>query len=79
MKFKLSIRQNLTFQQRFNHNALWWGIPMLCLDLIGVPLWGWMTVLFITVPATLVSVLAISGIEHLLVRTLARRNEIEQH
>jgi hypothetical protein len=27
MKFKISVRQNRTFLQRFNENALWWGIP----------------------------------------------------
>jgi hypothetical protein len=40
MKFKISVRQNRTFLQRFNENALWWGIPMVCVEIIGVPLWG---------------------------------------
>ena len=78
MKFKISVRQDRTFLRRFNENALWWGIPMVGLDLICVPLWGWPTVLVVAIPATLAGVLAITGIEHLLVRTLARPNEIEQ-
>jgi len=79
MKFKISVRQNRTFLQLFRENALWWGIPMVCAELIGIPLFGWSTVLLVVVPATLAGVLAKTGIEHLLVRTLARRNEIEQH
>ena len=77
MKFKISVRQNQTFLQRFNRNALWWGIPMVCLELIGVPLWGWLTVLLIAVPATLGGVLAGTAIEHLLVSALARRNDLK--
>jgi hypothetical protein len=79
MRLKISVRQDRTFLRRFNENALWWGIPMVGLDLFCVPLWGWLTVLVIAIPATLAGVLAKTGIEHLLVRTLARRNEIKQH
>jgi len=79
MKIKLSVRQNRTFLQRFNENAIWWGIPMVCAELIGIPLFGWSTVLLVAVPATLAGILAKTGIEHLLVRTLASRNEMEQH
>jgi len=69
MKLKISVRQDRTFLRLFNENALWWGIPMLALDLICVPLWSWLTVLVIAIPATLAAVLAITAIEHLLVRT----------
>jgi hypothetical protein len=51
---------------------------MVCAELIGIPLFGWSTVLLIAVPATLAGVLAKTGIEHLLVRTFARRNEIDR-
>jgi hypothetical protein len=71
---KLSVRQNQTFVQRFNHEAIWWGIPMVCIELIGVPIWGWLTVLALVVPATLVGVLVIVTIEHFLVSALAKRN-----
>ena len=77
MKFKISVRQNRTFLQRFNENALWWGIPMVCLELIGVPLWGWLIVLVIAVPATLAGVLAGTAIEHFLISALARRNDLK--
>jgi hypothetical protein len=77
MKFKISVRQNRTFLQRFNENALWWGIPMVCVELIGVPLWGWQTALVIAVPVTLATVLAKAAIEHFLVSALARRNDLK--
>jgi hypothetical protein len=79
MKLKISVRKDRTFLQRFNENALWWGIPMVGLELISVPLWGWLTVLVIAIPATLAGILVETGIEYLLIRTLARRNEIEKH
>ena len=79
MKSKLSVRRNLTFLHRFAHEAVWWGIPMVCLELIGIPLFGWFTVLVIALPVTLAGVLAKTGIEHVLVSILARRNEVEEH
>jgi hypothetical protein len=79
MKLGLSVRQNVTFLQRLGQDALWWGIPMVCVDFIVVPLVGWSTVLVIAIPATIAGVLAKTGIEYLLVRALARRNEIGQH
>jgi hypothetical protein len=48
---------------------------MVCVELIGVPLWGWRTVLVIAVPATLAGVLAKTAIEHFLVSALAKKNE----
>jgi len=77
MKLKLSVRQNRTFLQRFNENALWWGFPMVCVELFGVPLWGWHTGLVIAVPATLAAVLAKTTIEHFLVSALARKNDLK--
>lgn len=75
MKFKISVRQNRTFFQLITENALWWGIPMVCVELIGVPLWGWLTVLVIAVPATLAGILAGTAIEYFLVSALAKRTE----
>jgi len=77
MKFKLSVRQNRRFLQRFNENAVWWGIPMVCVELIGVPLWGWVTGLVIVVPATIAAVLATTAIEHFLISALAKRNHLK--
>ncbi len=71
---KLSVRQNQTFLQRFKREAIWWGIPMVCLELIGVPVFGWLLVLVIAVPATLVGVFVMAVIEHLLVSAIAKRN-----
>jgi hypothetical protein len=75
MKFKLSVRQNRTFLQRFNESAIWWGIPMVCVEFIGVPLWVWKTGLTIVAPATIAAVLAKTAIEHFSVLALARKNE----
>ncbi len=73
---KLSIRRDRkqTFSQRFTREMIFWGIPMVCLELIGVPVFGWVTVLVIVVPATLVGVLAGAIIEHFLVSAIAKRN-----
>jgi hypothetical protein len=67
--------KNLTLLQYFNEDALFWGIPMICLDLIGVPLFGWGTVLAIAVPATLVAVLAGAVLKHFLVSAQLKQNE----
>jgi hypothetical protein len=75
MKIKLSVRQNRTFLQRFNRDAIFWGIPMLCMDLLGVPLFGWGAILTIAVPATLVGILAWVVIEYSLVTLQSRQNE----
>jgi hypothetical protein len=77
MKFKISVRQNRTFLQLFKENALWWGIPMVCVELIGVPLWGWLIGLVIAVPVTLAAVLAGTAIEYFLVSALAKRNDLK--
>ena len=74
MEFRLSVRQTQTFPRRFRQNAAWWGIPMVCMEFIGVPLWGWTKVLVIAVPATLAAVLAKTAIEHILVWALGKRN-----
>jgi len=65
---------NLTFLQRFNRDAIFWGIPMLCLDLLGVPLFGWSAVLTIAVPATALGILAWVMVEHFLVTLQLKQN-----
>jgi hypothetical protein len=50
---------------------------MVCVELIGVPLWGWVTGLVILVPVTLAAVLAKTAIEHFLVSALAKRNHLK--
>ncbi len=71
----MQMTRNLTFLQRLKDQAIYWGIPMVCLDLIGVPLFGWGTVLAIGVPATLVAITAGALLEHLLVSAQLKQNE----
>jgi len=71
---KLSVQRKYTFSQRFAREAIWWGIPMVCLELISVPIFGWVTVLVLAVPGTLVGVLAGTVIEHFIISALAKRN-----
>ena len=61
------IKKRLTFRQRLLRDAIFWGVPMLCLDLIGVPFWGWRPALEILVPATFVAMLAVTALEHFLI------------
>jgi hypothetical protein len=71
---RISVQRKYTFRQRFTSEAIWWGIPMLCIELIGVPIFGWPIVLILAVPATLAGVLAVTAIEHLLISPLSKRN-----
>jgi len=77
---KLSIRRNKkqTFFQRFMRATVFWGIPMVCLEFIGIPRSAWGTVLVMAVPATLVGVLAGAIIEHSLVSRIENKNELQQ-
>jgi predicted membrane protein len=62
---------NRTFMQRLRSNTLWWGVPMLCAELIGAPrqLWGWIAIL--ALPGTVAGVLIWTLLEHY---AIARRN-----
>ena len=51
---------------------------MVCLECIGIPMFGWFTVLVMVVPATLVGVLAGAAIEHFLVSDIANANEFPE-
>ena len=74
---KLSVRRDKkqTFSQRLTRGAIEWGIPMVCLECVGIPVFGWFTVLVMVVPATLVGVLAGAAIEQFLVSGIANPNE----
>jgi hypothetical protein len=50
---------------------------MVCLECIGIPIFGWPIVLVIAVPTTLVGVLAGAVIEHFLVSAIPEANESE--
>jgi hypothetical protein len=75
---KLSIRRNKkqTFSERFTRAMIFWGIPMVCLEFIGIPRSAWGSVLVMVVPATLVGVLAGAIIEHFLVSHIEKKNEL---
>lgn len=51
---------------------------MVCVELIGVPKWGFVTVLVIAVPATLAAILAKTAIEHFLVSALAKNSLVAE-
>jgi len=75
---KLSIRQDKkqTFFQRFIRMTITWGVPMVCLEFIGIPRSSWGTVLVMAVPATLVGVLAGAMIEQSFVSRIEKKNEL---
>jgi anaerobic C4-dicarboxylate transporter len=77
---KLSIQPNKkqTFSQRFMRATIFWGVPMVCLEFIGIPKSAWGTVLVMVVPATLLGVLAGAIIEHLFVSRIEKKNEFQE-
>jgi hypothetical protein len=46
-----------TFAQRLRHIAIWWGIPMWLLELVGIPWRLWPLTLLIAFPVTALGVL----------------------
>jgi anaerobic C4-dicarboxylate transporter len=54
----------MSFSQRFANIAILWGIPMVCLEFVGVPRAHWSTILIVTLPATLLGVLVYTALEH---------------
>lgn len=55
----------MTFAQRLRNIAIWWGIPMLLLELVGIPWRLWVFVLLIAFPTTALGVLCAAALEHL--------------
>lgn len=65
-----------TFGQRLLSITLWWGIPMLAVELIGVPKEYWLWVVILSLPATALGVLVYAALESgfiMLVRSRERR------
>jgi hypothetical protein len=56
--------KNLTFAQRLRNIAIWWGIPMLLLELVGIPWKLWVFMLLIAFPTTALGVLCVAALEH---------------
>jgi hypothetical protein len=61
-----------TFPQRLGSVALFWGLPALCLELIGIPRQGLGSVLLIAVPVTVLGVFVFALIELGVVRYIQR-------
>jgi hypothetical protein len=52
---------------------VWWGIPMMGLELIGIAKRYWVPVLFLVLPATMVGVFVGAVIEHNVVKRLEQK------
>ena len=63
-----------TFGQRLKSAALWWGIPMLALELIGVPIKYWLWVLIFTLPSIALGVFVVGVLESGLIALVRNRN-----
>jgi hypothetical protein len=61
-----------TFMQRLSSVALFWGLPSLCLELIGIPRQGLGTILLIVIPVTILGVFVFALIELGVVRYIQR-------
>jgi hypothetical protein len=62
-----------TFPQRLASAMVWWGIPMMGVELIGIPKRYWVPVLFLALPATILGVLIEALIEHGIVKHLDQK------
>jgi hypothetical protein len=71
---KLQVKRKLTFSQRLWRIAVFWGIPMVVLELIGIPRQSWGTILVLAIPATLVGVLVGTVLEQWFVARLGKQN-----
>jgi len=57
-----------TFSQRSASAMVWWGIPLMALELTGIARRYWVPVLFLALPVTMVAVFVEALIEHALVK-----------
>jgi hypothetical protein len=66
---------NLTLTQRLVRTSLVWGVPMACLELIGIPFHYWAGVLIFILPATALGVVTYALLEHefIVIRNKRRR------
>jgi hypothetical protein len=78
MKLSIQPDKRKTFSQRFVRATIFWGIPMVCLEFIGMPRSSWGVVLVLALPATLVGVLAGTMIEHSLVLRIEKKTRLQQ-
>jgi hypothetical protein len=60
-------KQDRTFIQHLQYNAIWWGIPMLLLELVGIPWRLWIDILLIAFPMTALGVLCKAALEFIVI------------
>jgi|tagenome__1003787_1003787.scaffolds.fasta_scaffold20934780_1 undecaprenyl pyrophosphate phosphatase UppP len=72
--FRRTSKHKMTFAQRLAHSALYWGIPIIFLEVVGIPRRLWLTVLVIAIPATIVGVLIEALIEQGIVNYMDRKD-----
>ena len=73
MKLTRTSKPMKTFPQRLASAMVWWGIPMMGLELIGIAKRYWAPVLFLALPATMVGVFVGAVIEHNVVKRLEQK------
>jgi hypothetical protein len=73
MKLTRTSKPMKTFPQRLASAMVWWGIPIMCLELIGIARRYWVPVLFLALPATVVGVFVEALVEHGVVKYLEER------
>jgi hypothetical protein len=73
MKLARTSKPIKTFSQRLVSAMVWWGIPMVALELIGIAKRYWVPVLFLAVPATMVGVFVGAVVEHNIVKRLEQK------
>ena len=64
MKFRLRFSKKKTFAERLLASAFYWGLPAMCLELIGIPRQSWGLILIFEIPGTIVGVFVGALIEH---------------
>jgi hypothetical protein len=74
---KLSVRRKWTFRQRFSRELVFFGIPLVLLEFIGIPRSSWVSVLAFAIPTTIVGLFFYSILEHFVIAYLAAKQSRE--
>ncbi len=67
-----------TFLKYLAVNAIFWGIPLVIFELIGVPRDAWSSILLFELPVITVALFAVTVIEYGFLRWLAQRTSERQ-
>ena len=59
---------NKTFWKRFRDSIIFWGLPMICLELIGAPRDVWGLVVLFAIPGTILGLFIYTLVEHGIIR-----------